>query len=77
MLDSSPRWSGYPLACMHRALDRAGLRRVRLFGFDSFEGLPPEAAAEGWRPGEFSSAVGATRRYLDRAGVDWPAGPKG
>jgi predicted O-methyltransferase YrrM len=62
---------GTSLACMHQALDRAGLRRVRLFGFDSFEGLPPEAAGEGWRPGAFRSAEGATRRYLDRAGVDW------
>ena len=62
---------GTSLACMHRALDEAGLRQVRLFGFDSFQGLPPEAAQEGWPPGEFMSTLGATRRHLTQAGVDW------
>ena len=62
---------GTSLAVMHRALARAGLDQVRLFGFDSFLGLPPEAAKDGWRPGDFMSTLGATRRYLTRAGVDW------
>jgi O-methyltransferase len=62
---------GTSLATMHRALAEAGLGRVRLFGFDSFLGLPPEAATQGWSPGAFMSTLGATRRYLTRAGVDW------
>lgn len=62
---------GTSLACMHQALDRTALRHVRLFGFDSFEGLPPEAAREGWNPGDFKSTLGATRRNLTRAGVEW------
>ena len=62
---------GTSLACVHRALNRKGLSHVRLFGFDSFEGLPPEAANEGWKPGAFKSTLPATRRYLTAAGVDW------
>jgi O-methyltransferase len=61
---------GSSLAIMHRALAEAGLDRVRLFGFDSFLGLPPEAAEQGWSPAAFMSTMGATRRYLARAGVD-------
>lgn len=62
---------GTSLACVHRALEQKNLSHVRLFGFDSFEGLPPEAANEGWKPGAFKSTLPATRRYLTRAGVDW------
>ena len=62
---------GTSLACMHHALARENLAQVRLFGFDSFEGLPPEAAQEGWKPGEFKSSLKATQRYLNRAGIDW------
>ena len=46
---------GTSLAAMHHALERAGLpRRVRSFGFDSFQGLPPEAQQQGWPPGAVS-----------------------
>lgn len=60
---------GTSFACMGRALSAAGLAQVRLIGFDSFEGLPAEAANEGWRPNEFRSTEAATRRYLARRGV--------
>jgi O-methyltransferase len=62
---------GTSMACMYHSLRMEGLSHVRLFGFDSFRGLPAEAAEEGWRPGAFSSTREATQRYLTRAGIDW------
>jgi O-methyltransferase len=61
---------GTSLACMHRALQSEGLPNVRLLGFDSFEGLPLEAKAEGWAPGAFYSTLATTERYLKSRGVD-------
>ena len=61
---------GTSLACMYRALEREGLHAVRLLGFDSFEGFPPEAATQGWLPGDARSTLSATQRYLVDKGVD-------
>ena len=61
---------GTSMSCMYQALRRAGLAHVRLIGFDSFEGMPSEAAGQGWAPGTYASTMGATKRYLKRAGVD-------
>jgi O-methyltransferase len=64
---------GTSLACMYRALESEGQTSVRLLGFDSFEGLPPEAAEEScrdWEPGAYKSTLSATHRYLAREGVD-------
>lgn len=61
---------GTSLACMHSALQIEGLPNVRLLGFDSFRGLPPEAKAEGWTPGAFHSTLVTTERYLKSRGVD-------
>jgi hypothetical protein len=47
---------------------------MRLFGFDSFEGLPPEAEVDDggfWKPREFSMDYNVARRYLTEHGVDW------
>lgn len=65
---------GASMACMHRVSEKLGLTDLRLVGFDSFEGLPEEAAQpeEGpWLPGQYRSTLGFARRFLDRAGVDW------
>jgi hypothetical protein len=65
---------GASMACMHRVSERLGLAGLRLIGFDSFEGLPPEAAApdEGpWLPGQYRCTRAFARRFLERAGVDW------
>ncbi len=51
---------GTSMACVCHALRDEGLASVRLIGFDAFEGLPPEAADEGWTPGKFHSSLGAT-----------------
>lgn len=61
---------GTSLACVYRALSNKGLSHVRLIGFDSFEGLPPEAAEEGWVPGDFKSSYAATKAYLAKMGLD-------
>lgn len=61
---------GTSMACAYRVLQEGAPPHVRLIGFDSFEGMPPEAACEGWRPGEFRSTLAATRRHLAARGVD-------
>ena len=62
---------GHSFAAIHDITNDRNLKRVRLIGFDSFEGLPPEAAQEGWKPGEFYSALSATRKFLTSRGIDW------
>ena len=61
---------GTSMAIAYRGIRDAGLNHMRLIGFDSFEGLPPEAATEGWEPGDYHSTMSATRSYLRRRGVD-------
>jgi O-methyltransferase len=60
---------GTSTACAFRALQAEGLDHVPMVGFDSFEGMPPEAAGQGWEPGQYRSSLSATRRYLARQGV--------
>ena len=65
-------YQGTSLMCMHQTLDEMGLERVRLFGFDSFAGLPQTAEEESaWSAGQFRSDLEFTRQRLDNAGVDW------
>jgi O-methyltransferase len=66
-------FQGDSLLCMDRVRREAGLT-FRMFGFDSFEGLPklePGDEALGWEPGAFRSSYGGTRRRLTNAGIDW------
>lgn len=66
---------GASFACMHRATVETDLQNMRLFGFDSFAGLPPEAEGPDgggiWREGQYRSSLTFTRNFLDRAGIDW------
>jgi len=65
---------GTSMLCMHRALEDAGVDGVRLFGFDSFEGLPEVAAVDDeglWPPGSFDSDLQYTRQILTNEGIDW------
>jgi len=64
---------GSSLACMYRVAQRRGIRRMRFFGFDSFEGLPDAARTDDggyWSPGMFKSDIRMTRRFLAWAGID-------
>jgi hypothetical protein len=64
---------GSSLACMHRVLDKHALPHVRLFGFDSFEGLPPSEHPDdkAWAAGQFRSSYMFAKEFLNRQGVNW------
>ncbi len=65
---------GSSLSLMHKVLKKLGLDHVRIFGFDSFEGMPEIAANEDrgkWKPGEFASSLEATKDFLTEKGVNW------
>ena len=64
---------GWSLSSMYRVAQRRRINQMRFIGFDSFEGLPPEAATDDdgyWSPGMFKSDVRITDRILTKAGVD-------
>jgi len=66
-------YNGTSLICMYREVEALGLHHVRLFGFDSFQGLPPAAAVEDegrWEPGRCYSPIEFTTAVLDAEGVD-------
>lgn len=65
---------GSTMACMHEALEAIGENRVRMFGFDSFAGLPDVADEEdyhGWSSGQILSTEKFARRLLTSRGIDW------
>ncbi|MEX2446823.1 MAG: class I SAM-dependent methyltransferase [Dehalococcoidia bacterium] len=67
-------FNGTSLACAHQVLDEVGQGHVRFFGFDSFQGMPRDAATEDggvWMPGALWSDLDFTREFLTEHGVDW------
>ena len=65
---------GSSLLCMHRASKAVGLGSLRLFGFDSFQGLPEAAAMEDegrFGPGWYRAEYPVVREHLTRRGIDW------
>lgn len=65
---------GTSLLCMFESLKEERIENVRLFGFDSFEGLPDSAASDltnNWNPGEFASSLEFTSDRLTKNGIDW------
>lgn len=67
-------FNGTSLGCMFQVLQEFGLNQVRLFGFDSFEGLPETDAEEDigvWDAGGFKCHIEVTKERLTRLGIDW------
>jgi predicted O-methyltransferase YrrM len=67
-------YNGTSLTCMHKVLDELGYGGIRLFGFDSFEGLPDTAMQDDdghWYPGQFYCDYETTRKVLSLENVDW------
>ena len=60
---------GTSFACVYRELRARKINHVQLVGFNSFEGMPADSAAEGWVPGSYRSTLAATKRYLSSQGV--------
>lgn len=65
-------YHGVSMACAARVLQEFGLTEARCIGFDSFEGMPPEAESDAgpWVRGQFRSDVEFTRSFIGRQGVD-------
>jgi O-methyltransferase len=66
-------YNGTSLVSMYRETEAMGLGGMRLFGFDSFEGLPPAAATDDegkWKPGAWRSDLEFTEAVLEAEGVD-------
>jgi O-methyltransferase len=64
-------FNGTSLSCMHTAVKEVGVRDMRLFGFDSFEGLPESATVDDWDPGSYQMDEAYARAWLTRRGIDW------
>jgi O-methyltransferase len=66
-------YNGTSLVSAFREMEAMGLTHTRLFGFDSFQGLPAAAAADDegkWKPGAWRSELEFTEAVLDAEGVD-------
>jgi O-methyltransferase len=65
-------YNGTSMGCMFDALSYLELDHVRLFGFDSFRGLPQEAGLEDggvWHPGQFACPKEVATENLVSKGV--------
>lgn len=66
-------YNGTSLVSTFRETEAMGLTSMRLFGFDSFEGLPAAAATDDegkWKPGAWRSELAFTEAVLEAEGVD-------
>lgn len=65
-------YAGTSMRCMFHATQATDMSHVRLFGFDSFVGLPQTAADDDdgfWMPGMFRSDVERVRAMLAKTGL--------
>jgi O-methyltransferase len=66
-------YNGTSLVATFRETEAMGLSNTRLFGFDSFQGLPEAAATDDegkWKPGAWRSELEFTEAVLAAEGVD-------
>jgi O-methyltransferase len=66
-------YNGNSLAAMHQATADLGVGNVRFFGFDAFEGLPPDSEKEDdgvWRPGFYKCTFEQMEGCLQQKGID-------
>ena len=56
---------------MHRVISNLDVPSMRLFGFDSFQGLPESANEDEWEPGTYQIDEGYARSWLTRRGINW------
>src|SRR5918995_2600936 len=66
-------YNGTSLVSMFRETEAMALKDMRLFGFDSFQGLPAAAAVDDqgkWKPGAWRSDLEFTEAVLEAEGVD-------
>jgi O-methyltransferase len=59
---------------VNEVLHEYGLQHVRLFGFDSFQGLPLSAFLDDagvWFPGAFKSNYRRAVEFMTQGGIDW------
>ena len=66
-------YDGTSMITMHRVLEELGYGHIRLFGFDSFEGLPITATTDDeghWQPGAFKSDYEFTMQVLNSEKVN-------
>ena len=67
-------FNGATLAGVYQVFQEFGLNEACFFGFDSFEGLPPEADHEDeglWFPGKCSCSLEVATQFLNARQVDW------
>lgn len=67
-------YNGTSMNCMFQTLKELKLNDVRVFGFDSFEGLPAVAAIDTeneLQPGDYASNITFTSKRLTNYGIDW------
>lgn len=66
-------FNGTSLSIMYKALKESKIKNVRLFGFDSFEGLPKEARFDDdgeWYEGQFKCSLDITLKNLRKQKVN-------
>jgi len=68
---------GTSMSCMHDVLEERELEKVRLFGFDSFEGLPADTDTDdtspiaGWTARDLKAPYELCHANLTQKGIRW------
>jgi hypothetical protein len=65
---------GTSMQIMYQEVKAAKLEQVRLYGFDSFEGMPASTDDEdegAWSRGDFRQEIDTVKERLSAKGVDW------